>query len=135
MTPEKLFAAAVIAVFVFVGLTALFIKKPKKLKVTSYTTRWREIQNTLKDKKLWPLAIIEADSLLGEVLKKRKFKGANMGERMVSAQKLFSDHDAVWTAHKLRNKLAHGEQKTVKEDEVKKALVALRQALKDLGAL
>lgn len=135
MSPEKIVAVSVIALIVALGLLILFLRKPKKLKVPKYTERWRGIQSTLKDKNQWVMAILDADAMLGEALKKRKYKGKTVGERMVSAQKVFTDHDSVWSAHKLRNRLAHGEQKSVKEDEVKKALIAIRQALKDLGAL
>ncbi len=135
ISPEKLFAMSVIGVLLIVGLALLFAKRPKKLNIQDYTKKWREIQALCKDKKTWPMAILGADALLSEVLKKRKINGKTTGERLVSAQKLFSNHDSVWQAHKLRNRIAHGEQKTVKENEVKKALIAIRQALRDIGAL
>lgn len=135
MSPEKIFAISIVVLIALLGVAVLLTVKPKKLKVPKYTERWRVIQATLKDKNNWVMAILDADAMLGEALKKRKFKGKTVGERLVSAQKMLSDHDSVWSAHKLRNRLAHGEQKSVKEDEVKKALIAIRQALKDLGAL
>jgi hypothetical protein len=58
-----------------------------------------------------------------------------MGERMVKAQRLFTDNDGVWFAHKLRNKIDADPTIKLKESEVKQALVGFRQALKDLGAL
>lgn len=135
ITPEKLAAIAIVALLFVLGLVALLVKKPKKLKNDVYLDKWREIQALLKDKKQWPMAVLNADSLLDEVLRKRKVKGASMGERLVKIQKKLSDHDAVWAAHKLRNKIAHGELKMPKQEDVKDALVAIRQALKDMGAL
>lgn len=111
ITPEKLAAIAIVALLFVLGLVALLVKKPKKLKNDVYLDKWREIQALLKDKKQWPMAVLNADSLLDEVLRKRKVKGASMGERLVKIQKKLSDHDAVWAAHKLRNKIAHGELK------------------------
>jgi hypothetical protein len=58
-----------------------------------------------------------------------------MGERLVKAQRLLTDNDGVWFGHKLRNRIEEGENVKLKETEVKDALMGIRQALKDLGAL
>ena len=58
-----------------------------------------------------------------------------MGERLVSSQRQLSDNDGVWYAHKLRNRLVHETDVSLKEGDVKKALISIRQALKDLGAV
>ncbi len=81
------------------------------------------------------MAIINADKLLDEALKKSHYKGKTMGERLVSAQHQLGDNDAVWNAHKLRNRLVHEDMSKLKEREVKHALVGFRGGLKDLGAL
>jgi hypothetical protein len=81
------------------------------------------------------LAIIDADKLLDDALKKRHFKGKTMGERLVAAQKNLSDNDAVWFAHKLRNRLVHETNVRLKKRDVQKALSGFRQGLRDLGAL
>jgi hypothetical protein len=86
-------------------------------------------------KDTWPLAIINADKLLDTALKKRRFSGKTMGERLVSAQKKFTNNDSVWFAHKLRNRLVHEQDVSLREKDVKEALIGFRQALKDLGAL
>jgi hypothetical protein len=81
------------------------------------------------------LAIVDADKLLDEALKKRHFRGKTMGERLVSAQRMISDNDAVWYAHKLRNRLVHEPNVRLKKKEAQAALAGFRQGLKDLGAL
>jgi hypothetical protein len=58
-----------------------------------------------------------------------------MGERLVNAQRAFSDNDAVWFGHKLVKKLNEEHDVKLKESDVKKALIGLRQGLRDLGAL
>ncbi len=58
-----------------------------------------------------------------------------MGEMMVSAQKIFTDNDGLWFAHNLYKKVVSGELKNIKEEDIKDALIAYRQALRDLGAL
>ena len=93
------------------------------------------MQSYCKDKKKWPQALSEAEKLLENALKKRKYKGKTLGERMVSAQKVFTDNDGLWFAHNLYKKVLSGELKAIREDDIKDALVAYRQALRDLGAL
>ena len=80
-------------------------------------------------------AIAQADVLLDKALKKRKYKGASMGERMVSAQKTFTKNDETWFAHNLHKKLLNNPDLKLKAESVKSALSGFRQALRDLGAL
>jgi len=107
----------------------------RKLNVEYYSKRWKDLQKLLGDPQTWPLAIIDADKLLDEALKQTRVKGKTMGERLVSAQHELSNNDAVWFAHKLRNKLVHEDYRKLKQGEVKDALMGFRQALKDIGAL
>lgn len=116
-------------------VTFLARRAPKSLNRAHFTAKWKELQKGLNKPDAWPMAIIQADSLLDEALRKRRFKGKTMGERLVSAQKALSNNDAAWFAHKLRNKLVHEVDVDLKQKDVQKALVGLRQALKDLGAL
>lgn len=121
---------AVLAIITFLT------KRPHKdLNNQYFTARWKELQKNCAKAETWPMAIIQADNLLDEALRKRRFKGKTMGERMVSAQKHISNNDAMWAAHKLRNKLVHEVDVPLKEKDVRSALIGLRAALKDLGAL
>lgn len=129
----------VIAVFTLLVVVILgifiFRRLPKKLRVEKYTKQWKELQQKCRDKSKWPLALSEAEKLLEKALKRRKYKGKTMGEMMVSAQKNFTDNDGVWFAHNLYKKVNAGQVKNIKEDDIKDALIAYRQALRDLGAL
>lgn len=134
MSPEAVVAiiGAVVAVS---GVGFIIFKRlPKKIKRAHYTRKWRDIQRLCASSSNWPQAILLADQLLGDVLRRRRKEGKSMGERMVSAQKDFSNNDAIWKAHKLANNIRQNENK-LKESEIKDALVAFRQALRDLGAL
>lgn len=139
MISGDLLAIAVVALFgllVVVLAKVIVNKKTKKPLNTEYfTDQWKEAQKLCSTKDTWPLAIINADKLLDEALKKSNFKGKTMGERLVAAQRSLSDNDGVWFAHKLRNKLVHESDTRLLEVDVKEALLALRQALRDLGAL
>lgn len=127
--------AAALVLLVVIVLAEVVRRRPKTLNERYFRERWQELQKQLADKRTWPLAIIDADKLLDEVLKRRKFKGKTMGERLVSAQRSLSSNDTVWYAHKLRNKLVHEDYKLGRKNEVKNAMLGYLQALKDLGAL
>lgn len=136
MTPEKIvFIIALILVITSLA-TTLFFKLPKKLKHDSFVEKWRALQSRCASKDQWKQAIIEADDLLALALKKKKIKGATTGEKLVAAQKLFTDHDGVWFGHKLRTKIdSSGDEIVLKKEEVKKALMGIGQGLRDIGAL
>jgi hypothetical protein len=123
---------------VIVGLVIAFViyrRVPKKLKVDKFIEDWKELQSYCKDKTTWPKAIEEADHLLDAALRRRKFKGKSMGERMVSAQRVINNNDQLWFAHNLAKKVIADPAMKLKEADVKTALIGFRQALKDLGAL
>jgi hypothetical protein len=135
MSPEAIIAVigGFIAVSTVVVLTVR--KLPKRVKRQVYTRKWRDIQKLCSSRSNWPQAILLADQLLNDVLRRRRKAGKTMGERMVAAQNDFSDNDAVWKAHKLAEHIRHTKKATVKEQDVKSALIAFRQAIRDLGAL
>jgi len=100
-----------------------------------FRERWLEIQRLCSSKETWGLAVVNADKLLNEALKKKRLKGKSMGERMVSAQRRFKDNDGVWYAHNLAKKILADSNATLRETEAKKSLVGIRQALRDLEML
>jgi len=129
-------AGIVIAVIIFVILLIIIIKKrPRRRGDKYFASRWKALQARCSDKGQWATAIFEADDLLGEALQKSKVKGKSLGERLVSAQNLFTDNDAVWFGHKLRTKLDAKPDTKLTKTDVKKALFGIRQALKDLEVL
>jgi hypothetical protein len=107
----------------------------RRVNTSKYNAKWMELQKFCASRETWQLAIISADKLLDEALKKRRFKGRSMGERLVSAQRTFSDNDGVWFAHNLSKKLVDETAIRLRQIDVKKSLVGFRQALRDLGVL
>lgn len=77
-------------------------------------------------------AILDADKLLDYALKVKGYQGT-LGEKLKKAGPRFSNKNAVWAAHKLRNQVAH-ELGDVSKDIAKSALSGFKQALNDLGA-
>lgn len=131
-------SVTVVIIALLVGVTGLFIirwKTPYRLKVKMFLGEWKNLQDLCKDKTTWIKAIISADKLLDKALKKRKYKGKSMGERMVNAQRIFSDNDGIWSAHNLCKKIIVQPDANLRESVIKKTLIAYRQALKDIGAL
>ncbi|HKR81758.1 MAG TPA: hypothetical protein VJR27_02030 [Candidatus Saccharimonadales bacterium] len=110
-------------------------RRERKLKAARFQKKWQELQKMCSSKENWAEAVWGADKLLDEALRKKHIRGKNMGERLVQAQRLLSDNDGVWFGHKLRAKIEADPEVKLKEPEVKNALVGIRQALKDLGAL
>lgn len=79
------------------------------------------------------LAIMEADKLLGYAMKARGVEGS-VGEQLKKAPAMFSDLNSVWSAHKLRNQLAHELGMKISPAQAKSNLNIFKKALKDLGA-
>jgi hypothetical protein len=121
-------AAAVVGII-------MYRRRPRKLKIDLFQEKWRIMQKQLTDKQQWPQALIDADKLLDDALKRRRFPGKSMGERLTKAQRVLTDNEGVWYGHKLRQKLEAEPGIKLKEKEIKQALIGIRQALKDLGAL
>lgn len=110
----------------------------RKLKVKKYTERWKGLQAHCASRKTWPQAIIEADNLLSDVLKKCHYKGKTTGERLVAAQHDLSSNETVWVGHKLRQRMEEQVEVDVRKLKKKDMVIALagfREALRDLGAL
>lgn len=134
MNQTLIIAVAVLAVLLAVALLVRFVR-PRRLKPHKYHGKWQDIQKLCADKEKWPDVLLEADALLGKALKKKKYKGKSFGERLVSAQRDLTDNDGVWFGHKLAKKVAEDKTTKLKKNDVKDALIGIRQALKDLGAL
>ncbi len=113
----------------------LFRRRPRKLKTKHFTERWQALQKHCATRKTWPQAIIEADDLLAEALKKRRYKGKTIGEKLVAAQHDLTANDTVWFGHKLRKRISGEDVRKLKKQDVLEALGGFRQALRDLGAL
>lgn len=125
----SLIGFVILAIVLFITIKFIKTKKPKH-----FRNDWRALQQKLPNKDEWGQAIKEADKLLDEALKKHKVKGSSTGERIMNAHKIFSDSDGVWFGHKLRKKFDENPKLKLEKSSVVKALVGLRQGIKDLGA-
>lgn len=127
--------ALVLGVVMLIAITNLQ-KKRSFVDRQFFIDRWDKIQKTFQNTpNKWIEVIIEADKLVDEALKQRGFTGKTMGERMVSANRIFKDPDMIWNAHKLRNRIVHETGVQVKKSHVSYALRGYRKALKDLEVI
>ncbi|HEY5442079.1 MAG TPA: hypothetical protein VIJ68_00920 [Candidatus Saccharimonadales bacterium] len=110
-------------------------RRKRQLNVTKFTERWQGLQQQCANRKTWPQAIIDADDLLAEALKRSRYKGKTTGEKLVAAQHALSDNESVWFGHKLRKRIPDADVRKLKKSDVLTALAGFRQALRDLGAL
>ena len=81
------------------------------------------------------MAILNADKLLDAALKELGYRGQTMGDRMKSAKVAFSNNNSLWSAHKLRNRIAHETDVKIGYTATRRALASFKQGLKDLGAI
>lgn len=111
------------------------LRRRKPLDIGHFTQSWQALQKNCVTRKTWPVAIQQADDLLCEALRKSHFKGKTTGERLVAAQRVLSDNEAVWFGHKYCKKVVDEDVRKIKKQDVMDALTGFRQALRDLGAL
>jgi len=128
-----IFGIIVLALVVKIGPKFGLAKRP--LNQEYFQEKWLELLSMVKTPEGMAMAIVNADKLLDEALKKKHFRGKTMGERLVSAQRSISDNDAVWYAHKLRNRLVHEPNVKLRKTEAQNALAGFKKGLQDLGAL
>ena len=96
-TTLLIIVGAALFLVMFAG-TIFLRRKPSKLDVAYFQTRWQDAQKLCANQDSWPLAVINADKLLDEALKRRKYKGKTMGERLVAAQHDLTENDDVGLA-------------------------------------
>lgn len=132
-----LFAAVLIIAALLFAAMGFTKKGGKNLNVEKYRSRWLAIEQSLHKESpdTAQLAIIKADKLVDQALRDRGVSGNTMGERMKSAKTMLTHADAVWSAHKLRNQIAHEADIHVSYDQARRALGGFKSALKDLGAI
>ncbi len=100
--------------------------------------RWERIEklSLSSNPSDWRVAILEADSILDELIIQLGYIGADMGERMrsIDATK-FPYLDEAWKVHKLRNVIAHEAAYDLQRGETEDAIDAYNLIFKALGYL
>ena len=129
-------ATLIVAVFIFVAIL-LTGKRGYHFDMQAYQAKFLSIENKLsKDNaSSFVFVIIEADKLLDKAMHEIGIPGKTMGDRLKRSGDRFTDLNAVWRAHKLRNAIAHESDLDITYKQAATALAIYKQALKDLGAI
>lgn len=72
----------------------------------------------------WKLAILECDIMLSDILEKMGYMQESIGEKLKSIEPSdFTNIEAAWEAHKIRNAIAHeGSEFMINEREAKRVI-------------
>lgn len=85
-------------------------QKADKLSGISSNPRWITVLQYLNSQSEgdWKLAVLEADTMLDDLLDQVGFKGESMGEKLKNAdQESFKNLSIAWEVHTIRNRIAH----------------------------
>ena len=127
----------VVGILVFVAII-LTGKRKYTFNKLEYQTDFLAIENSLtkENPQSSNMSVVEGDKLLDKALLEMGLSGRTMGERLKKCGKeKFSQTNAVWNAHKLRNQIAHEPGFKLEYHQAKHALAIYKQALRDLGAI
>ena len=129
-------AIIIVAVLVFVAIL-LTGKRGHHFNTEFYQAKFLEIENKLRQDNpaTYALAVINGDKLLDKAMIEIGIPGKTMGDRLKRGGGRFTDLNAVWRAHKLRNAIAHETDLEIGYKQAANALTVYKQALKDLGAI
>lgn len=81
----------------------------------------------------WRLAIIEADTMLDDMLDVMGYKGEGIGEKLKQIEKSdFTTLNQAWEAHKVRNNIAHaGSDFVLTQREVRRVIDLYKQVFEE----
>jgi len=106
--------------------------------VKKLAKQWAKIMTRLASglESEYKLAVIEADSMFDDILKKMGYSGETLGERLKKiSSAILPNIEEIGQAHKIRNNIVHDPDFRLSLDEAKKALTIYEKALTELGAL
>jgi len=132
-----LFAVVIVLSALLLFYVTLSQKGSTRLDVDKYRKRFIAIERQLNknDANTYQLAVLNADKLLDFALKEKGVKGETMGDRMKASKEMWSNANSIWSAHKLRNTIAHEPDAKISYDDARRALANFKTGLRDLGAI
>ena len=84
----------------------------------------------------WNMAVMRADALLDDILAREGYEGATIAERLrVADPTRIPSLDRLWSAHRLRNMIAHDPLEQHTKETIIAALRSYETALKELGVI
>ncbi|MBU1255438.1 hypothetical protein KKE74_01480 [Patescibacteria group bacterium] len=98
---------------------------------------WQIVLDKLEsvEKDSYKMAVIEADKIFDDIIKRIGYKGDDMGERLKQINPAqIANIDEIWQAHKLRNRLVHEPGFQINQFQAKRSIEIYQRAMEDLGA-
>jgi|SRR3989344_4708501 len=112
-------------------------KKLQEREAVSSNPRWLKTLSYLfsQHESDWKLAVIEADSMLEELMKQLGFKGETLGDKLKGAtQENFRSLTSAWEVHTIRNRIAHeGMNFELTQREAKRVIAMYEQIFREYG--
>lgn len=99
---------------------------------------WQQIRSRLEtgSESEYKLAVIEADSLLDNILKRMGYSGESLGDRLKTlTSATIPNIDVIKEGHQVRNNIIHDPDYQLELEEAKKILDAYEQAFVSLQVL
>jgi hypothetical protein len=131
-------ALIIVTLYRIVLFNLRLAQKSTPLKIPPLSSRWEEVKRHAAsfEEGQWKFSIIEADKLLDDVLRALGYPGESVGDRLKFIRKEnLPSLDALWHAHRLRNRLVHEPGYTLSRDDMEEAIRNYKIALQELGAL
>jgi len=150
--PHLKFTLSILTIFFITGIIYCYVRiyeirkeEDKKYKFAEpepqsggiARERWNLVQKhiTSTNENDWKLAIIEADSILDDLVKKMGYDGESLGEKLKAADVSdFRNIQNAWEAHKVRNRIAHdGSTFEITHREAKRVLGLYEDVFNEFG--
>lgn len=123
-------AIGILVILAFMAWMAFRMSRKRRLPAADAKRHWNQWNNVLAiqdDHR----RVIEAEKVVESALKLLGYQGS-FADKLRAAGPRFSRLQDLWSAHKLRNRIAHEMGVSVSEREIRSAVSAFEKALKDL---
>jgi hypothetical protein len=107
-------------------------KRESEKNISPQRMRWNEVLRHLSSLSQgdWKLAIIDADSMLEDLLDQLGFKGDNLGEKLKSVDmEKYRALKSAWDAHIVRNQIAHEGISFMLSQQEAKRVIAIYESI------
>ncbi len=112
-------------------------RKAQQNEEISKNPRWIKTLNYLfsEHESDWKLAVIEADSMLEDLLAQLGFKGETLGDKLKSTDQIkFRSLTLAWEVHTIRNRIAHeGTSFYLSQKEAKRVIAVYESIFREYG--
>jgi hypothetical protein len=103
-----------------------------KEEISASWERVRELMDS-RNSSDWHIALLRADAILDDALRRLGYQGETMADRLkIVDPTVLTSLDSVWSAHRLRNTMAHDPLQTHGRETIVEAIRAYEDALTEL---